>query len=217
MRKYILRGCFSLPISSRLDAKADFPDKFAGARYSLPPNGQAGSIMKVTAQEEFGLRCLLQMARAWQKDQPVSAQEIGEAEGISVQIAGKILLVLKANGLASAVRGRKGGYQLSRDPRAITLDEVLTILGGRLFDSEYCSTHSGQGEGEDCVHAGSCTLRPIWGSIELMVSSVLRQVSLADLLDEEQRLRASLSRSAIEALAGRPGPIPARAGHLVKE
>jgi len=149
--------------------------------------------MKVTVQEEFGLRCLMQLTRAYFKDMPLSTADIAEAEGISAQLLSKTLGLLKEAGLVQAVRGRNGGFMLSRTPNAIMLDEVMTILGGRLFHSSYCDGHSGV-EG-DCVHSEACALRPVWVSIELIVSSVLKRISLADLLDSEKAMREAVRRA----------------------
>lgn len=149
--------------------------------------------MHVTAQEEFGLRCLLQLTRASLRSEPLSTAEIAEAEGVSEPFVAKIMASLKAGGLVTAVRGRKGGYTLSRNPRAITVDEALTVLGGRLFDTSYCTEHTGTMQ--NCVHTSACAIRHVWGSLELVVSQVLRRVSLGDLVESDTILRERLARA----------------------
>lgn len=157
--------------------------------------------MKVTAQEEYGLRCLVQLAHSHAQSKPLTIPEIAVAEGLSAPYVGKIMTALRTGGLVSSVRGRAGGYVLSRNPRAITLDEVLTVLGGRLFASSYCEKY--HGDRTDCVHTADCTLRSVWGSIELIVGSVLRRMNLADLIDTEEGLRNSLSEAVKEMLEER--------------
>jgi DNA-binding transcriptional ArsR family regulator len=78
--------------------------------------------MKVTAQEEYGLRCLVQVARGHAQGRSLSITEIAQGEGLSTPYVGKILAVLRKGGLVTAARGRSGGYTLTRNPRAITLD-----------------------------------------------------------------------------------------------
>lgn len=155
--------------------------------------------MKVTAMEEYGMRCLVQLARSYRTKTPLTIPEIADLEGLSTPYVGKIMASLRSGGLVASVRGRTGGYALSRNPRAITLDEVLTILGGRLFTSSYCEKYHGS-SGKDCVHSTDCTLRPVWGSIELIVGSVLRRMSLADLVESEETMRSNLSQSMNETL-----------------
>ncbi|MGH9897327.1 MAG: Rrf2 family transcriptional regulator, partial [Pyrinomonadaceae bacterium] len=69
--------------------------------------------MKVSSQEEYGLRCLLQLAGLRGKDFLTLAQ-IAQREGLSVSNAGKLLWILNKAGLVQSIRGTKGGYQLAR-------------------------------------------------------------------------------------------------------
>ena len=69
--------------------------------------------MKITAQEEYGLRCLLQLARMPQ-GQIVSVKEIADKEGLSGANVEKLLRLLSHAGLVHSVRGIKGGYVLNR-------------------------------------------------------------------------------------------------------
>lgn len=156
--------------------------------------------MKVSAQEEFGVRVLLQLARAYQASEGMSIQDITDAEGLSVQVVGRLMVTLKDAGLVAQSKGPKREFSLTRNPRAITLDEALTVLGGRLFDSAYCEEHAGADAAASCVHTCGCTLRPVWGYIELVVSSVLKRISLADLLEDEANIRTNIPRFIQESL-----------------
>ena len=69
--------------------------------------------MKVSAQEEYGLRCLLQLAPLGEGEY-LTLTQIAEREGISVANAGKLLWILNKAGLVSSIRGTKGGYRLAR-------------------------------------------------------------------------------------------------------
>lgn len=135
--------------------------------------------MKISSSEEYGLRCILQLAR--QPEQALSLAEISRLEGLSAAYAGKLLAQLRDKGLVEAVRGRGGGYVLSRSPERINVQEVLSAFGDKLFESNFCEEH--QGVGETCVHAGSmCNIRSLWGVLDGMLSAVLSRTSLADLL-----------------------------------
>lgn len=158
--------------------------------------------MKVTAQEEYGLRCLVQLAKAFAGRKPLTIPEIAELEKISAPYAGKLLAALKQGGLVAGVRGRSGGYTLTRDPRAVTLDEVLTVLGGRLFTSEYCSQFPGSET--SCVHTDECNIRSVWGSVELVLCCVFKRMTLADLIGTERELRDSLTAALRDSVAERP-------------
>jgi len=155
--------------------------------------------MKVTAMEEYGLRCLVHLAHAHAEKHSLTIPEIASAEDLSSPYVGKIMATLRSGGLVSSVRGRSGGYTLSRNPRAITLDEALTVLGGRLFTSAYCDRYHSS-KSSDCVHNENCSLRPVWGSIEMIVGGVLRRMSLADLAESEESMRSSLSQAMKDSL-----------------
>ena len=68
--------------------------------------------MKITAQEEYGLRCLLQLARHASDPRPVTVGQVAASEGLSFAYAEKLLRVLSAAGLAESIRGSRGGYRL---------------------------------------------------------------------------------------------------------
>ena len=161
--------------------------------------------MKVMAQEEYGLRCLIQLARGYHEDRPVSVLDLAMSEGLSGPFVSRILGALKTGGLVKQVRGVQKGYTLTRNPSAIMLDEVLTVLGGRLFSGAYCDEHGGKRA--DCVHMTACNVRPVWGSLELVVSALLRRISIDDLLGSEGAIRATFYRSVAAALQESANPV----------
>lgn len=139
--------------------------------------------MKITAQEEYGLRCLLRLAQAGDR-QSLTLPEVAAAEGLSVPYTAKLLGVLRQAGLIDSVRGRSGGYRLARPPEAIGLGSLLLVLGEPLFDEPgYCERHAGTAEGvNNCVHHGSCSLRTLWQTLEQWIRGTLDQITVADLL-----------------------------------
>jgi Rrf2 family protein len=160
--------------------------------------------MKITAQEEYGLRCLLRLAQAGDR-QSLTLPEIASGEGLSVPYAAKLLTVLRQAGLIESVRGRAGGYRLARPPEQIALGSLLLTLGEPLFDEpNYCQRHAAPGT-DNCVHHGACTLRALWQMLEHWMRGTLNQVTLADLLQSEGRitelLRSRLANAVLEAPA----------------
>jgi len=143
--------------------------------------------MKITAQEEYGLRCLVRLAQA--PGQASTLPEVAAAEGLSVPYAAKLLGVLRQAGLIDSARGRSGGYRLAKPPATIGLGSLLLILGEPLYDDPgYCQRHAGVAEDGNCVHHGSCSLRALWNTLEHWIRSSLDQITLADLLQSEGEL-----------------------------
>ena len=136
--------------------------------------------MRISATEEYGLRCLLTLARAGKGGQ-MSISDIAEAEGISVPYASKLLSLLRKTNLVAAERGRNGGFWITRKPSEINLHEVITSLGGPLIDPDHCSKMSGVKD--TCVHGGKCSVHDILGGLAGYVANFLMQTTLQDLID----------------------------------
>jgi len=134
--------------------------------------------MKITAQEEYGLRCLLQLARH-HGPEPLTVGVIAEEEGLSVPYVGKLMGHLRQRRLVESVRGRSGGYVLTRRADAITLADALEALGGSFFSTGFCNEHNGTHE--RCVHLGECSIRSLWGVLGEIFDRVLSRTTLADL------------------------------------
>ena len=141
--------------------------------------------MRITALEEYGLRCMVLLARH-RDDEPLTLPEFATREGFSIPYAGKLLMNLKKSGLVQAVRGRKGGYVLVQPPEEITLKEIFEVLGKPVFSASHCERYTG--ENEVCVHSGDCTIKNIWQTFEGFIGSFLERVTLADLVSGDINL-----------------------------
>ncbi len=153
--------------------------------------------MKISAQEEYGLRCLLRLCQA--EHQALTLPEIAAAEGLSVPYVAKLMAVMRDAGLIASVRGRSGGYRLSKAPDEIGLGSLLLVLGEPLFDEpSYCGKHAGIAADGLCVHKGDCSLKALWHTLEQWMRGTLNQITLADLLQNEGRI-IELVRSRLAA------------------
>ncbi len=136
--------------------------------------------MKLSTQEEYGLRCLLQLARAASSG-PMTIPEISRAEGLSAHNVAKMLRVLRRGGLVVSSRGQRGGYALSRPPGELTVQQALRALGGRLYDTSFCRHYAGSPP--DCARSYSaCSLRALWDRVQRAVDDALRGITLQDLV-----------------------------------
>jgi len=150
--------------------------------------------MRITAVEEFGLRCLLSLAKEGAYSQ-LSIADIAEREGISVPYASKLLSLLRKANLVVAVRGRTGGFTIARHPSEITLFEVLTTLGGPLLDPNHCTRYSGLGY--TCVHIGDCSIHPVLVGLAGYLKDFLSGTTIEDLINRDTL--ASLKRKVVTA------------------
>ncbi len=139
--------------------------------------------MKFSAVEEYGLRCLIQIAKN-SKGNGITIPELSELEGLSEANVAKILRILRLGGIVEAERGQTGGYRLTRPPEEITLREILQILGGRLFEQDYCNTYTGIST--ICTNSTDCSVRSVWKNVQRVIDEVLGRLTLKDLLAPEK-------------------------------
>lgn len=148
--------------------------------------------MKITAQEEYGLRCLLQVAQLTQKNELASLEDIATAEGISIDYAAKLLGILRQVNLIESIRGKSGGYRLIKSADKIYLDEVIRLLSGELFESGSCQQFPGNDT--KCIHISCCSIRSVWLSVSRILFNIFKQITLKDLLEKEDILTKYLRK-----------------------
>lgn len=146
--------------------------------------------MKFSAQEEYGLRCLIRIGKATSAN-GLTIPEISHLEGLSQSNVGKLLRNLRLGGFIESTRGQTGGYKLTRSPNEIIIGDVLTALGGKLFEASFCHDHSGMEK--ICTNSIDCSVRSLWGRIQNLLDGVLGKVTLQDLLGSEEEVTQIVS------------------------
>ena len=140
--------------------------------------------MKITAQEEYGLRILIRIAGSKDKE-GMSIPQLSEAEGLSSHYIAKLTRILRMEGYINSTPGYKGGYVLAKPANKIIINKVLKGLGGSLFDTEFCGLHTGTLK--LCTNSVDCSSRSLWQMIQLTVDQLLDKVTLDDLVNSEKK------------------------------
>ncbi len=143
--------------------------------------------MKLTSQEEYGLRCLLRVGRGGE-GASLTIPELSRAEGISEPNVAKMMRILRRGGFVTSTRGQSGGYALSRPAEDIVIGHVLAALGGRLYEPTFCDGHSGLEL--LCTHMPDCSIRSVWRRVQQAIDQVLGKITLKDLLRSEPEMNA---------------------------
>ena len=147
--------------------------------------------MKLTSQEEYGLRCLLRVGReagGADGSRSLTIPEVARAEGISEPNVAKMMRILRRAGFVRSTRGQSGGYALARPAGEIVVGHVLATLGGRLYEPAFCDGHSGLER--LCTHMPDCSIRSVWRMVQQAVDQVLGTITLQDLLKSEPEMNA---------------------------
>lgn len=140
--------------------------------------------MKITAQEEYGLRILIRIAGC--KDNAgLSIPQLSETEGLSSHYVAKLTRVLRMGGFINSTPGLKGGYVLAKPAKEIGIKQVLKVLGGVLFDKDFCGQHAGALK--LCTNSVDCTARSLWQMIQFTVDQLLDKITLHELANPEKQ------------------------------
>jgi len=140
--------------------------------------------MRISTKGRYGTRAMLALAGRYGSNL-MRATEISEEQGISLKYLEAILASLRAAGLIVSVRGKNGGYALSRSPEEITLHDVINPLEGAM-EYVHCLTD----EGDGCERIDTCVTRTVWAELKQATDRILRGTTLADLVERGKALRA---------------------------
>lgn len=134
--------------------------------------------MKLSTKTRYGLRAMLELARQYNKQEPVSITEIAAKEHISERYLEQLFLKLRRQGLVESIRGLQGGYLLSQSPEKITVAAVVEVLEGPIYLADCL-------EGSECLNEDSCPARNLWVRLRNSIDEVLESTTLRDLIAED--------------------------------
>ncbi|WP_346239531.1 RrF2 family transcriptional regulator [Niabella insulamsoli] len=141
--------------------------------------------MKITAQEEYGLRILIRIASC--KDQDgMSIPQLSETEQLSQHYIAKLTRLLRMANFIRSTPGNKGGYVLAKPATEIIIKNVLEALGTPL-DKEF--TDENGAVMRFCTSSVDCSSRSLWQMIQMTVNSLLEKITLHDLATENETNR----------------------------
>jgi Rrf2 family protein len=126
----------------------------------------------------YALKAMLNLARAAGRA-PRQVSAIATEENIPRKFLEAIMSELREAGLIESIRGKYGGYRLTRPPELITFGQIMRITDGPLALLP-CVSHNFYRRCDDCVDEASCTLRRVMADVRREVSDILDRTSLAD-------------------------------------
>ncbi len=135
--------------------------------------------MMISTRGRYALRVMIDLAEHIDEGY-IPLQTIAKRQGISEKYLESILAVLSKAGLLDAVRGKGGGYRLSKPAKEYTAFEVLSLTEGTLAPVTCLE------RGQQCENAVNCRTLPLWQGLDQVIAAYLCSYTLADLTREEK-------------------------------
>ena len=105
----------------------------------------------------------------------MTIRSIAETHGIPSRFLVQILLQLKGAGFVGSTRGAAGGYQLIREPRQLTLAEVMRVIEG---DARQLTKNT------EITTPVSAALFDVWREVAESEQRMLQMLSFGDLVEQ---------------------------------
>lgn len=135
-------------------------------------------MMMVSAKGRYALRILIELAR-YDGEGFLSLKTIAERQAAPIKYLEAIVALLNRAGMVESLRGKEGGYRLTRMPEEYNIFEIL-----RLTEESMAPVAClGKGEIPDCDHADGCLTLPMWQKLDALVEEYLSTVTLRDLIE----------------------------------
>lgn len=112
---------------------------------------------------------------------PLRIDQIATRSGAPKRFLEHILLEIRNAGFIASVRGRHGGYVLIKDPREVSLSELVRLVDGPIAPLTCLSRRAYQ-RCEDCPEEETCRLREVFGELFWSYLILIESLTLADLL-----------------------------------
>ena len=134
----------------------------------------------ISTRGRYALRVMLDLAEN-SDGAYVAMKEVAERQQVSLKYLERILPLLVEQKLVEGVRGKGGGYRLTREPEEYPIGEILRLTEGDL--APVACLEKGA---RPCERAGSCRTLPLWRELNELVNGFLDGKTLADLIREQQ-------------------------------
>ncbi|HPT83940.1 MAG TPA: Rrf2 family transcriptional regulator [Limnochordia bacterium] len=131
--------------------------------------------MEITRKTEYAVSALVELAK--NPGEFISSKVIASRQEIPVNFLPQIIALLGGRGWVAGVRGPGGGVRLEVDPARITVKDVVELIEGPIAISKCLG---GQFE---CPRKGACPIQPVWMEAQQAFVDVLRNRTIADLVN----------------------------------
>lgn len=135
--------------------------------------------MLVSTKGRYALRVLADLAQH-QTGGYVPLKEIAEREDISEKYLESIIKTLVKGKILTGMRGKGGGYRLTRSPEQYPVQEILLLTEGDLAPVSCLD------DDEPCPHGPNCPTMAMWRRLNTLINDFFSDITVADLVPESQ-------------------------------
>ena len=140
--------------------------------------------MKLTTKGRYAVMALADLAR-FDNINPVSLRDISLRQGISLDYLEQIFSKLKKNEIVKSIRGKNGGYILTREPVQIKLSNIFLAVDEKV-KTLLCKRESKKG----CNNKSTkCITHYLWDDLEMHINDFFNKKNLGDLLKNNLETR----------------------------
>jgi len=125
----------------------------------------------------YGLRALMDIAE-YQKNGVVPLQAIADRQGLSQKYLWHVITPMKNAGLINVTRGAGGGYRLAREPKYISLLEILTAIEGKI-----CIVPCAHASVCCCKRTKNCAAKAAWKRVNDSICDTLKSITLHSIME----------------------------------
>ena len=135
-------------------------------------------MMRISTKGRYALRIMLDLAQNGEQG-PVALREISERQNITPKYMESIMTLLLRDNLVQSLRGKAGGYMLTRKPAEYPLYDFLSTAEGGL-----APVHCLSMEENECPLHDKCLTIPVWVGLHNAIKDYLSGISLAELKNQ---------------------------------
>jgi len=140
--------------------------------------------MKISTKGRYGLRILLDLAIHQSEKKPRLIRDIAKSQQISEKYISRLVIALRKAGMIRSVRGVNGGFHIAMKPEDITLLDVIEVMEGPLSIVDCVKAP------KRCAMHENCAPREIWCKLNDEIRDLMRQTTLADILESYKKQSA---------------------------
>ncbi|AZV56207.1 Rrf2 family transcriptional regulator [Clostridium sp. AWRP] len=148
--------------------------------------------MKLSTKGRYGVKAMVDLAIHY-SDEPSSIKSISERQNISEYYLEQLFSNLRKSNLVKSIRGAQGGYILNREPKDITVADIMKVLEGPIEISD-CVDENNE---SSCSNMDCCATRLLWSRIKESIEDVMKSTTLQDMVDDYIQMKQEKTKGDI--------------------